>query len=154
MTLKLRHNIENDKNVVVCAKVRSIFGLEIDEITSTFKGGIPSGQSVVKLRGFIVDISFDVDGIPNGPFRVRKNVPRINDVFHFGRFKNGNVIGNCWILSADKVLISSTFYMHILRAKIPKAEKDPANLTELLCFWEGVKVESKYFGEIKPSTKG
>ena len=115
MTLKVRHNIENDENVVVCVKARSIFGLEIEEITSTFVGGIPSGQSVVRLKGFIVDISFDVDGIPHGPFRVRKDesrisdvrkdVPRKNDdVFHFGRFKNGHVVGNCWIVSSDQVI--------------------------------------------------
>jgi hypothetical protein len=115
VTLKLRHNAENDENGVVCVRIRPIFGLTIEEITSTFDGGIPSGKSVVKLSEFHVDIYLDVDGIPNGPFRVWKDVPRmidgrkalsrVNDSVHFGRFKNGQVVENCWIASSDQVIL-------------------------------------------------
>jgi hypothetical protein len=120
VTLKLRHNTENDENGVVCVRIRPIFGLKIEEITSTFDGGIPSGKSVVKLSEFLVDIYLDVDGIPNGPFRVWKGVPRtidgrkalsrISESVHFGRFKNGHVVENCWIVSSNLVIL------HFLRS--------------------------------------
>jgi len=33
-------------------------------------------------------------------------------------------------------LISSTFYVKLLRVQIPKAQKGTDNLTEFLCFWD------------------
>ena len=99
--LKIDQQTQEDDKQIICAKISTIFGSKIEEITSTFVNGRPTRKSEIISNDFAVDILLDADGICHGMFRIRKLTD--NGEIKLGRFKNGKIVGNCWILSKEKV---------------------------------------------------
>ena len=103
MTLTLLNDDQETvgRKQIICAKVGTIFGSKIEEITSSFVDGRPTGKSEIRSKDFVVDLLLDVDAIAHGMFRIRTLTD--NGEIKLGRFKNGKVVGNCWIISSEKV---------------------------------------------------